>query len=132
MSEVKLYPADTQVQALCEGIVDSRIGTILAQYTDSTGEGGHELKDEQALQPFSDALMGLIKECEVAAQASFSDVDFGSISADAEMVVMRKALMYLSEASQIRELQRILGLSDGLNARIEKVLGGGSLKEMVA
>ena len=130
MAGTQLYPNDTPAQAFVENIVASKIGSILDQYTIDTGDGGEQLKDEQSLPLLAEALKGLIQECNSAARTKFGDADPTDIEQDAEKVVMRKALMYLSEHAEVRRLQEILGLSTGTNAKIEKVLAGASLKEM--
>lgn len=130
MTETRLYPNDTPTQAFIENMTTSKIGAILDQYTVGTGDGGQQLKDEQSLPLLADALKELIRECENAARIEFKDADPASIIQDAEKVVMRKALMYLSEHAEVHRLQEILGLSTDTNATIERVLAGASLTEM--
>ncbi|MFA6918062.1 MAG: hypothetical protein WC285_04525 [Candidatus Gracilibacteria bacterium] len=122
MRELVLYPGDTPTQAFVEKIAGAKIGLFIDEYTVGTGDGGQQVKDEESLPLLAKALKGLIEECETAARAEFKDGDPAAIRRDAEEVVMRKALIYLSERAEVSKLQEILGLSADTKARLEKFL----------
>lgn len=122
MGELVLYPNDTPTQAVIERIAAAKMGPFINEYTVGTGDGGQQVKDEASLPLLANALKGLIEECEIAARAEFKDSDPAAIRRDAEEVVMRKALISLSERAEVIRLQEILGLSADTKARLEKFL----------
>lgn len=130
MTRTRPYPKDTPTQSFIEDMATSKIRGILDQYTVDTGDGGEQLKDEESLPLLAKALRGLMQECENAAILEVKDGNPLSIKQDAEKVVMRKALVYLSEHAEVRRLQEILGLSTETNTKIERVLAGAELTEM--
>lgn len=122
-----LYPKDTLAEQRLEKLVSRPMETIIEQYTEATGEGGHTSKNNSML---SIALYQLMKECEETLKTEFPDLEPSAIKIAAEKIVMRGMLRYSLNDSDIRQLQQLLGLSQEINSKIKGALAGQSLTEM--